>query len=192
MSFIQKTDIENMEKRYGKPAFLNTEISMSPAELEIVRNSQKDGRAHDITLFIFNDGKLLFNAKHFYPEGLFRAPSGGVNRDETIELGAKREAYEETGVEIELKRYLARIDVRFFNRENKNEQIDWTSYVFSAKFVSGEIAPQDTDEIREAKWIKPDEIPKFTEIMKNSERGGFHYRAFLTENVLPMIQEELG
>ena len=187
MSYITREDIALIEARYGVPVKLSTEISMSPFEMDIVRNSQKNGRAHDITMFIFKGEQLLFNAKHFYPTELFRAPSGGINPGEAIEDGAKREAYEETGARIELEKYLAKIEVRFFDRENNDKYIDWTSYVFKARYLSGEIKPLDTHEIREAKLIDISDIPKFNDIMLNSERGGFHYRAYLTKNIMRLL-----
>jgi len=100
MSFITKADLELMEKKYGRPVSFKTEFTMMPDEYAELKQSQKNGRAHDITMFIFHDDMLLFIAKHPYPDGLYRAPSGGVWRGESIVEGAKREAFEETGAEI--------------------------------------------------------------------------------------------
>ncbi len=97
---------------------------------------------------------------------------------EDFEAGAKREALEETGVDIELDSYLLRIKIRFQSGE---EYIDWTSHVFTAKYAGGIIAPRDAKEIREAKVVSPDQIPGFVELMASSGVGGLIYRSYLTK-----------
>lgn len=191
MSYITKAELAQIENLYGKPVELQAEFAMAPDEFNFVRSTQKHGREHDITLFIFNNNKLLFIAKHPYPDGLYRAPSGAAKPGEGIVEGARREAYEETGAEIELEKYLAKIKVRFFNSENKDDHIKWISYVFKARYLSGDVKPNDKHEIKEAKFIDPNDIPKFNETMRKSSIGGFHYRAFLTENVMKLLEADM-
>ncbi len=177
MSFTKPQE-EGMVRLYGEPDRLTTLQEMTAEEMHIVRSSMKNGRAHDITLYIKKDDGYIFIAKPFYPPGLYRAPSGGIMPGEDFETGAKREAMEETGVEIELERYILRIDVRF---QSGDDYIDWTSYIFSAKYIGGEISPIDTREIREAKLISPNEIPGIMDLMLKSGVGGLIYRAYLTK-----------
>ena len=191
MSYLRADDIALVEQRFGWPAKLETEIEMTSTELARVRRSQYNGRAHDITLFIFNRDQLLFIAKHFYPKSLFRAPSGAANPGENIIDGAKREAYEETGVEIELEKYIARIRVRFINNRNSKDGINWTSHVFKAKYISGDIDPKDKREIREARYVDFAEIAKFNEIMRKVNIGGFRYRKFLTERCMELLNDDI-
>jgi len=191
MSYLKADDIASVEKKFGKPAELKTEIELSQGEFERVRRSQYNGRAHDITLFIFKGDKMLFIAKHFYPRDLYRAPSGAANPGESIIDGAKREAYEETGVKIELEKYIARIRVKFINNRDKEDIIDWTSHVFKARYISGKVNPVDKREIREARYVDFDEIPKFNEIMRKSNIGGFRYRKYLTEHCLELLKDDM-
>ncbi len=163
---------------FGKPDCLSTTQKMTAGELAVVRASMKEGRAHDITLYIKKGDGYIFIAKPFYPPGLYRAPSGGVRRGEDFESGAKREALEETGVDIELEKYILRINVRF---QSPEKSIDWTSHIFTAHFRGGEIEPLDKEEIREAKVVYPHEIHGLQEKMRNSGSGGLIYRAYLTE-----------
>jgi ADP-ribose pyrophosphatase YjhB (NUDIX family) len=169
-----------MEKIYGSPDELDYTQPVTPREYERIRGSMKNGRAHDITLYIQKDGGYIFIAKHIYPPGLYRAPSGGVRPGESFEDGAKREALEETGTDIRLLRYFLRIRVRF---ESQSRRIDWTSHVFLAEHIKGDIESRDKGEIREARLIYPDEIPAFIEKMRGLDIGGMNYRAFLTEEV---------
>lgn len=188
MSYLKPSDIAEIEKAFGKPQELYTEIEMTSKELLRVRQSQVSGRAHDITLFIFKDDKMLFIAKHFYPPGLYRAPSGAVRPGESITEGAIREALEETGARIKLEKYLLQIKVKFFCGD---DYINWTSHVFKAKYISGEIRPRDTKEIREARFIEKKDIERFNEIMLKLNIGGFRYRVFLTKNTLKLLDRKL-
>jgi 8-oxo-dGTP pyrophosphatase MutT (NUDIX family) len=154
--------MEEIERLYGKPDCLDKTQEMTVDELAVVRASMKEGRAHDITLYIKKGSGYIFIAKPFYPPGLYRAPSGGVRRGEDFEAGARREALEETGVDIEL-------------------ESDWTSHILTARYTGGEIEPIDKREIREAKVVYPHEIPGLQEMMRNSGSGGLIYRAYLTE-----------
>jgi 8-oxo-dGTP pyrophosphatase MutT (NUDIX family) len=176
--------IATMESQYGIPDELSYVQDVDEREFDRIAQSMRDKRVHDITLFIAKDDGYIFIAKHSYPPGLFRAPSGGLHKDEDFETGAKREALEETGVEIEIGTYLLRINVRFQNGE---KHIDWVSHVFTACHVSGEISPRDTNEIHEACLVTLDEIPIFQEIMRNSKVGGFQYRAYLMDEVLKRV-----
>ena len=173
-----------MEAKFGAPDKLTYSQQVDSHEFNRIGRSLSRGRIHDITLFIAKDDGFVFIAKHSYPPGLFRAPSGGLNKDEDFIVGAKREAFEETGLEIELEKYLLRIQVRFYSDDR---HIDWTTHVFTARALFGDIKPHDTYEIREARLVKLDEIPKFQDIMRISKIGGFQYRAFLTDEVLKRL-----
>lgn len=183
MSFLS-SQIAEMEGLYGHPDYLTFTVNATSKEIDRIRSSMKRGRAHDITLFIAKDDGYIFISKHFYPPGLNRAPSGGVLPGEDFITGAKREALEETGVKIELQKCILRIGVKF---QSEDDTINWTSHVFAAKYICGEIVPQDTREIKEARLIKVDEIPKFKEIMLNSGNAGFRYRAFLTDESIKRL-----
>ncbi len=188
MSYLTAKDIDLVEREYGKPAELSTRIKTTSKELDKIRKSQIHGRAHDITLFIVKGSQLLFIAKPFYPSELYRAPSGAAKPGESLIDGGKREAFEETGVQIEFEKYVLRIKARF---ESDNDRIDWTSHIFKARYVSGDVKPIDTREIREARFVDFDDIPRFNEIMQKINIAGFRYRVFLTENTMQLLEKDL-
>lgn len=142
----------DIERKYGTPRELTMSFPMSPKELDMLKASMRDGRDSDVTMFIFKEDKVVVIAKPWYPEGLYRAPSGGIKPDEDLELCALREAYEETGAKIELTKYILRIHVSFTcptNPAGKQEIVEWTSHVFTARYLSGDLRPIDTREIKE-------------------------------------------
>jgi 8-oxo-dGTP pyrophosphatase MutT (NUDIX family) len=169
---------KDIEQRFGTPRELSMSYPMNPTEFQGLKDSMKDGRNSDVTLFIFKEGKVIVIAKPWYPEGLYRAPSGGLKPDEDLELCAKREAYEETGTEIELEKYTLRIHVTFTCNEDK---VNWTSHLFTAKYLSGDLKPVDTKEIREVSLLSLSQLAALKERLLKSDSGGLHYRAALTE-----------
>lgn len=183
MTFLA-TQIAEMERRYGLPDLLTFMAPTSAVEFNRIARSMHSGRAHDITLFIAKDDGYIFIAKPFYPPGLFRAPSGGAHVGEDFETGAKREALEETGVEIALERYILRIEAKFASLAGA---IDWTTHIFTARYISGKIDPQDKREISAARLVHLDEVSNFREIMLRDGRAGFKYRAFLTDESIKRL-----
>lgn len=183
MSYL-RAQLDDMERLYGRPDVVSKVQSMRPEELEMVRASMKNGRAHDITLYIKKDDGFIFIAKPFYPPGLYRAPSGGVRPGESFEDGARREALEETGVSIDLEKYILRINVRF---ESPGDWLEWVSHIFTAGYTGGEIQPVDKSEIKDARIVRREEIPGLQRMMLDSGSSGLAYRAYLTEESLERL-----
>lgn len=185
--FITEEILQPLIERYGSPQTKSFEIPVTKEEFDRIKSSQKKEREHDVTLYIFNDDKVAVIAKHFYPPGMYRAPSGGINPGEDFVEGAKREAREETGCEIELEQFLLRANVTFYLDNDREQMIIWHSYIFKAKYLSGNFEFTDKREIREARWAKLAEFEKFAAIMRSTNIGGLHYRAALHEAVLETL-----
>ncbi len=177
--------LQKIENKYGHPRELVMSFPMNPSEFEMLRESKEDGRDSDATLFIFKDEKVIVIAKPWYPEGLYRAPSGGIKPGEEVEFSAKREAYEETGVQIQLEKYLLRIHVTFTCGGNSE---GWTSHVFTAAYLSGDPHPIDTREIEKVNLLSLKELSDLKEKLLKQDSGGLHYRAALTEAAIGEIR----
>jgi len=186
--FITSDMIERLKSEYGAPEYEDFHISVSRKEIDFIRSTQKDGRHHDVTLYIVKDKQIIVTAKHFYPPGMYRAPSGGVNRGEEIVDGAKREALEETGCEIDLERFLLVTNVLFEYEEDPPDELLWHSYVFQARYVSGDFNFTDKHEIREVRLAGLDEFSGFAKVMRGMDIGGLRYRAALHERVAPLLK----
>jgi ADP-ribose pyrophosphatase YjhB (NUDIX family) len=182
--YVTTDMIDDAISRWGEPLRQSFVVETSDAEIEFIRSTQKNGRAHDITLYIKKDDQLVVIAKPFYPPDLFRAPSGGLNPGESIEAGAKREALEETGCQIELKRFLLTSSVSF---ASGSQSLEWTSYVFAADYFSGDFNFTDTREIREVRLADLAEFELFDRIMRESDKAGLHYRARLHTAVSALL-----
>lgn len=109
---------------------------------------------------IKQDGKyLLIQENHPDPKvyGLWNFPAGRVEKGDTIEETAIKEAKEESGYDVKLVR---KIDIFHENTEVP------VKHAFEAKIVGGELK-WPKEEILDAKWFSLEEL----ESMKDKLRG---------------------
>lgn len=183
--YVTYRQIQQAADKFGYPPVIHMIASVDYEEFEFIRSTQHYGRSHDVTMFIFKGSDLIVIAKHHYPPGLFRPPSGACHPGETLEQGALREAYEETGCKIELARYVLQVNVDFVSGEHI---IPWKSHIFTGHYVSGEIKPIDTREIREVSVAPIEDFDKYKDIIRNkTASGGLNYRARLHDEVLRLL-----
>ena len=180
--FLNSEEIKRMERLYGRPAEDHVSFEMGERDWGVLRGSQTAGRAHDVTLYVRRGEDVAVIAKHNYPPGIFRAPSGGLLPAESMEAGIAREMMEETGLEIALRRYLLREEVDF---SHGSEVVHWTTHVFTADPISTDLAPRDHKEIREARWISMEELSgRIGDALAASPSAGLRYRAYLHRRVM--------
>jgi len=154
----------------------------------VQKTIQKD-RFHDVTLLIEGlDGRFALMSKHNYPPGIFRSPSGGVEPGEDIAAGALREAREETGLNIHLKKFIAHISLTI---TFKGDSIPWDSYIFYATTQDRDLRPTDLKEVREAVWATVEEIREMAEKLRATRDGGLVYRGNLTDFSMWALRNEL-
>ncbi len=184
---LSQEAVRSAELRLGHPAEVRMSAEMRhEAEWLRVVESARRGRTHDITIMVPRDGRLAVIRKPSYLPGVWRAPSGGVRPGERLEDGAEREAYEETGLVVEVERYLLRCEVTF-DWEGRSQ--DWTTHVVEARWVSGEPSPIDTREIAAARWMPiPELLGPVRSAMLASGSGGLAYRARLQDVAAPLLR----
>ncbi len=173
--------IQNVADRYGRPPIIHMAAPVNDEEYDFIRSTQSFRRCHDVTLYIFKGTQVIVNAKHHYPPGLYRAPSGGLKPGEEFLEGVSREAYEETGAKIEIVKYILQVHVDF---NCGRRFIPWKTHVFTAKYISGKIQPVDIHEIRETRLADLSDFDAYKKIIDGLESGGLHYRARLHDEVV--------
>ena len=183
--YVTYRHIQEAADKYGYPPVIHMVAPVDREEFEFIRSTQHYGRSHDVTMFIFKEQELLVIAKHHYPKGLFRPPSGAVKPGESLIQGAMREALEETGCKIELARYVLQVNATFTDGYH---QIPWRSHIFTARYISGEPHPIYTHEIREVSLATLDDFEEYKEIIRyKTASGGLNYRARLHDEVLRLL-----
>ena len=184
--FIAAASVREWERRYGAPSVREREQTISRDEMDMVLGSRKHGRSHDITMFIFAGERLALIAKHSFPPGGFRAPSGGLEPGEALERGAPREAKEETGLDVALEHYVLRIEAVF--TEGHRTQ-PWVSHVFTARRVGGQLDPIDRHEIARATYATLVELQgRIRDVLLATRRPLLRYRVYLTDETVAAMQ----
>lgn len=173
--------IQELTLQFGNPLLEHWDVELTREELDQVLSHRKRQRAHDVTLCIQRDSDIALIRKPGYPEGAFRLPSGGVHPEESFLDGARREALEETGLDVKVDQYPLRVHVRFFCG---SDDASWATHVMCARFVSGDIAPIDRSEIEAAKWASWESLEsEIGPILKASPKLGLGYRARLQDRI---------
>jgi len=175
-----------LRERFGTPRILPWEGEISEREWSIATHNPS--RTHDVTLFILDPSRrlALIHKPHFAPD-IWRPPGGGVHRGEAFVDGAVREALEETGLRVELTRYLVATNALF---RNGGRELPWHTHVFLAETDDVELAPDDPGEIDAARWGTLDELagPLRARLLATG-RAFWRYRVALHDAALERIHD---
>lgn len=181
---VDDTVLEAVRARYGEPVSLPWEGEISDAEWAVATHNPL--RRHDVTLFILGAaGRLALIRKPQFAAGVWRPPGGGIHPGEDFVGGAVREALEETGLRVELRRYLVETRVVF---RNDGRELPWRTHVLLAETDDERLAPGDPDEIEAARWGTLEELagPLRTRLLA-TERAFWRYRVALHDAVLMQL-----
>ena len=190
--FVNK-QVNRLESRYGMPDKDWSEWEMTKKEFNLVKASMLSGRRHDVTLLIFQrpflnlreisiDSPIAVIRKPYYQPGVYRPPSGGISPSENFEFGVKREAKEETGLMVNIHRYLLRSNVRF---TYCYQTVDWQTHVFVASTLDQVLYPTDIKEIADARWVTWGKLGTgLLKKLKKASSIGLRYRGYLQEKII--------
>ena len=172
-----------LRERYGEPARLEWEGEIDEREHALATYNPK--RMHDVTLFIVNGERLALIRKPHFGPGIWRPPGGGVKPGEDFVEGVTREALEETGLQVELRRYLVAAEARFLYEPH---DVPWHTHVFLATTDDDELEPRDHEEIAAARWGTLDELAgPLRQRLLQSGRAFWRYRVALHDAALAAL-----
>jgi ADP-ribose pyrophosphatase YjhB (NUDIX family) len=143
-------------------------------------------RMHDVTLFILNSERLALIRKPHFEPGVWRPPGGGVKAGEDFIDGVRREALEETGLRIELQRYLVVAEAQFLYEPH---DVPWRTHLFLATTGGETLVPRDREEIAGARWGTLDELagPLRARLLATG-RAFWRYRVALHDAALTALE----
>jgi ADP-ribose pyrophosphatase YjhB (NUDIX family) len=175
--------LAEVRRRFGEPLPLRWDGEVSEAEHALATYNPR--RTHDVTLVILNGERLALIRKPPFPEGVWRPPGGGIKPGEDVAVGAAREALEETGLRVEVRRYLVDARARFSFGPH---EVDWRTHVLLATTGDERLEPQDTIEIAGARWGTLEELagPLRARLLETG-RAFWRYRVALHDRALEAL-----
>ncbi len=181
MTHVDDEVLTVVRARLGDPIELAWEGEISELEWSVATYNPL--RRHDVTLFILDPKRriALIRKPHF-AEDVWRPPGGGIRPGEDFAAGAVREALEETGLHVELRRHL--VDARALFT-NAGRELPWRTQVLLAETRDVEIATGDPAEIAEARWGTLEELGgPLRERLLATGRAFWRYRVALHDEAL--------
>jgi 8-oxo-dGTP diphosphatase len=184
VTHIDDAVLEPLRERFGRPVALPWDGDISDVEWSVA--TYNPTRTHDVTLFILDPRRrLALIRKPMFAAGVWRPPGGGIKQEEDFVAGAAREAREETGLHIELTRYLVASEALF---RNGGRELAWRTHVFLAATQDEELSPGDPGEIAGARWGTLEELAgPLRERLLATGRAFWRYRVALHDAALEQL-----
>jgi ADP-ribose pyrophosphatase YjhB (NUDIX family) len=185
VTYVDERLLAPVIARFGTPAEWDASREIGERERDNVARSARSKRQHDVTSAVERDGMLAVIRKPLFPPGAWRIPSGGIAPGETFEEGARREALEETGLEIALTGYPLVARSVFTHR---GEQLPWVTHVVTATAAQADLVPRDREEIDDARWMSWSELTgPVAGVLRGSGGALFAYRAELHDRLADLL-----
>lgn len=162
-------EIATLAQRYGEPKRV---VAVLPTNDFSPLN--KTERIGEVAMVIRRpDGHLITARKSFYPPNGYRLLTGGIKPDEQIEAALLREAYEETGLLVQIKRFLAIISYQVPPSAPPDQQArEFFTFAFLLDEVGGNLAALDTEELlADFRMVRPDELPAIATTLEQIGEG---------------------
>ena len=123
---------------------------------------------HGVGMMVFNDKKQIFVGKRIDNQEAWQMPQGGVDKGENVKVAAKRELYEETGIQsIRIikqsdKEYIYDLPDHLLGKIWKGKYKGQKQTWYLMKFLGPDSEiniNQKHPEFDEWKWVSIDELP---------------------------------
>lgn len=156
------TELAELARRYGAPRRIH-----APIEDRFDDPIRKEDRFGEVCMVVRRpNGKLLLSIKTFYPRGAYRLPTGGIHHGEGVYDALVREAHEETGLEVEVRRFIAHLSYP------PARDVDATplfhTFAFLLEERGGTLGAIDTTEqIEDWREVTVDELPHVADFLEN-------------------------
>lgn len=141
----REAEVSVLAARYGEP--LRRTIDL-PFHVFDFKPLGKPERLGEVCMVVRRpDGRLITARKTTSPPDAFRLLTGGIDADEPIETALLRETYEETGLDVRIRQFLAVLHYRVFADAMVSEPSrEFFTCAFLLDEIGGTLAPQDEKE----------------------------------------------
>jgi 8-oxo-dGTP pyrophosphatase MutT (NUDIX family) len=161
-------ELAQLAQRFGQPLVRTTDLGQTT---QFDPLNRKDRYGEVCMVVRRKNGRLLTMKKTFYPANAYRLLTGGINRNETIFDALLRETNEETGLEVETRRFLA---ATAYTTSSTGEQPVFYTFAFLLDEIGGTLGVLDKHERVEAlREIEPEQLPALAAFLE--QIGGPRY-----------------
>jgi 8-oxo-dGTP pyrophosphatase MutT (NUDIX family) len=141
-----EADVQALAEQLGRPLYRVADVEAATL-FDPLSMSDRYG---EVCMVIRRpDGRLLTAIKTFYPRGAYRLLTGGIQHGEQILPALLREVAEETGLEVEVRRFLAHVDYRGSGAPGAEAPL-FSTFAFLLDEIGGTLGCADPDEQLEA------------------------------------------
>lgn len=166
---VDEAEVADLFARFGPGDRRELVIDMTPntfAEWWEALVERPNRRGEVVLVMQRPNRHVLLHTKVDYPPMTYRLPTGGVHPGEAVLDALHREAAEETGLAVEVRRCLGVIGYEFRCRADER-RVAFASYVFLAGVDYSEPAVQDPEEdIMDFLFVHPDRLPDFARSLR--------------------------
>ncbi len=139
-----QNDTKQLAQRYGQPLVSAIDLGIT----SLFDPLDKTDRYGEVCMVVRRlNGRILTMKKTYEPRDTFRLMTGGINYGEQVLHALLRETNEETGLQVNVSRFLAAITYR---KTNSDTRPIFYSFAFLLDEISGTLGAIDEEEQAEA------------------------------------------
>ena len=145
MQGFDKKEFGALKMKYGKNAVVkrvhyNFESAKFFSEFKY---NVENNRRGEVAFFVERkNGRFILVRTKYYPEGVCRVPTGGIDFDESVEDALLREVREELGLTVTIEKFLGVINHKV---DFEGERLEFYSYGFWLKEQGGTVLEDATE-----------------------------------------------
>ncbi len=153
-------DLIQLAQQYGQPLIYDADLEINSLFDPLTATD----RYGEVCMVIRRpNGRLLTMIKTFYPRGGYRLMTGGINFGEPILDALLRETYEETGLEVQVSRFLAAVS---YHVSSLSPQARFYTFAFLLDEISGTLGAIDLEErVESYHEILPSDLPALADFL---------------------------
>jgi 8-oxo-dGTP pyrophosphatase MutT (NUDIX family) len=146
---------------YGQPVVQVADLAVS----KLFDPLTKTDRYGEVCMVVRRpNGKVLTMIKTFYPKGAYRLPTGGIQQGEDVLAALLRETEEETGLQVEVRRFLAAVAYR---ATITGEEPVFYTFAFLLDELGGTLTVLDeSEQIADFREVEPADLLKLAEYLE--------------------------